>query len=241
MAVWCGPPAVSQLSAAVARSGFGRHTARATGRRGSGASGATTSTSLAISRNRSPRSARPRMTRRAGRGVEHEPDGVRAAADRQRMDLAGRAARGDRRADLEHVRPEHLRDRIAEVVRVVLHERRPAGQALGHDLEDAHEGRGLPVALGAEAVALGHQALDADPGQLPELAEVLERVGEGAEAAVLEERPQPGLDPRGDPELGPPVAGRPQARGHVVRRVVGLDERVDVAPRRPRRPEPPGR
>ena len=40
--VWCGPPAVSQDSVEVWRSGAGRHTARATGRFGSGALGATT-------------------------------------------------------------------------------------------------------------------------------------------------------------------------------------------------------
>ena len=66
-AVWCGPPAVSHASAAVASEGRGRQTARATGSFGSGASASTTSTSLAMSRNRSPRSARPRMT--AGPGA----------------------------------------------------------------------------------------------------------------------------------------------------------------------------
>ena len=44
--VWCGPPAISHASAEVARSGFGFHTARATGSRGSGSSGSTSSTSF---------------------------------------------------------------------------------------------------------------------------------------------------------------------------------------------------
>ena len=38
-----------------------------------------------------------------------------------------------------------------------------------------------------EAVAIRHQPLDADARQLLERAEVLERVGERAEAALLEE------------------------------------------------------
>ncbi len=55
--VWCGPPARIQAAAAVFRSGRGIHTARATGSLGSGSSGATTSTSLTIMRNRLPRSS----------------------------------------------------------------------------------------------------------------------------------------------------------------------------------------
>ena len=62
-----------------------------------------------------------------------------------------------------------------EVVGVVLHEARAAGQPRTHDVRDAHEDRGLPVALGAEAVALGHEPLHGEPGQLLERAEVLER------------------------------------------------------------------
>ena len=41
----------------------------------------------------------------------------------------------------------------------------------------------LPVALGAEAVAVGHQALHGDPGQLAQPAEVLEVGREGVEPA----------------------------------------------------------
>ncbi len=99
------------------------------------------------------------------------------------------------------MRAEDLRDRIAEVVGVVLHERRPAGQPRRHDLEDADERGCLPVALGAEAVAVGHQPLDADPGQLVEVAQVLERVGEAPEPAVVEERREPAFDPGGRPQL----------------------------------------
>ena len=103
----------------------------------------------------------------------------------------------------------------------------PPGSPSAIDLEDPDERRGLPVAFRAEAVAVGHQPLDADPGQLLEPAEVLERVGERAEAAVLHERPQARLDPGRRPQLRVPVAAAPQRRCHVVGVVVGVDEVVD--------------
>jgi hypothetical protein len=106
--VWCGPPAVSQPSVEVGRSGRGSQTARATGSFGSGSSGSTTSISLATQRNRSPRSHQPDDDAGPGRR-EHQPDRVLAAADAQRVDLAATGLAGDRRADLEHVRAEDLR------------------------------------------------------------------------------------------------------------------------------------
>ena len=54
--------------------------------------------------------------------------------------------------------------------------RRAAGQARAHHVRDAHEDRGLPVALGAEAVALGHEPLHGEAGQLLQRAEVFEVV-----------------------------------------------------------------
>ena len=161
------------------------------------------------------------------RRVEHEPDRVGAAADRERVDLARGPVAGERRADLEHVGAEDLGDRVAEVVGVVLHERRPAGQPVGHDLQDPDERGRLPVALGAEAVAVGHQPLDADARQLLERAEVLERVGERAEAAVLDERPQAGLDPGRRPQLGVALAAPAQRQGDVVCVLVLRDQVVD--------------
>ena len=233
-AVWCGPPATSHASAAVARSGRGRQTARATGSRGSSSSGSTTSTSFATSRKRSPRSSRPTTTAGPGAGGEDQPHRIVLAADRQRVDLARRLPAGDRRADLEHVRAEHLRPVGRQVVRVVLHERRAAREAGAHHLDDADERRGLPVALGAEAVAVGHQPLDGDAGQLGKLAEVLERVGEGPEAAGLEERAQAGLDPGRVAQGLVPLAVRAKRRREVV--LVGVARRR--APRRPRRERP---
>ena len=120
--VWCGAPARIHDSADVSKLGRGSHTARATGSFGSGSFGATTSISLAVSRNRSPRSARPTTTAGPGVGVEHQPDRVLPAADAQRMDLQRRR----RAAMLGHTSSMCApRTRLApgpQVVRVVLHE-----------------------------------------------------------------------------------------------------------------------
>ncbi len=73
---------------------------------------------------------------------------------------------------------------------------------------------GLPVALGAEAVAVGHQPLHGQAGQLAQAAEVLEGGGERAEAAGLEEGPQrrPRSGRRSGATRGGLAAGR-AARG----------------------------
>ena len=164
--LWCGPPARSHASAAVAKSGFGFHNARATGRRGRASSGSTSSTSFSTSRKRSPRSSIAATTAGPGAAVKTSRTGSCLAADRERVDLARRPFRGDRGADLEHVRAEHLRAGRRQVVGVVLHERRAAGRPVAHHLHDADERGRLPVAFGAEPVAVGHQPLDGDPGKL---------------------------------------------------------------------------
>ena len=71
-----------------------------------------------------------------------------------------------------------------------------ARQARPHHFRGAQQRRRLPVAFGTEPVAVGHQALDAEPWQLRQVAEVLEGIGERLEAAGVEERPESGLDPR---------------------------------------------
>src|SRR5512135_2055752 len=107
-----------------------------------------------------------------------------------------------------------------EVVGVVLHERGPAGQAGRHDLHRPDEQGRLPVALGAEAVAVGHQALDADPRELDEVAEVLEGVRDGSEAAGLEEAPETDLDPGSLAKGWPAIAAGPERWRHPVAGVV---------------------
>ena len=71
----------------------------------------------------------------------------------------------------------------------------PPGRPVAITFDRADEGGGLPVALGAEAVAVGHQALDGEARELLEAVQVLEGVGEGGEAALLEEGAQAHLDP----------------------------------------------
>ena len=86
----------------------------------------------------------------------------------------------------------------------------------------------LPVALGTEAVAVGHEALRSDTRQLDEATEVLEGIREGSEAAALKERAQAELDPGCFAECRPALTVAPQRRRHVVARVVCADEPVDV-------------
>ena len=146
------------------------------------------------------------------RHVEDEARRVGLAADPERVDLERGLPLGDRGADLEHVRPEHLRALRVEVVGVVLHEGRAARKAAGHHLRRADEGRGLPVALGPEPVAVGHQALDGEAGKLGQAVEVLERRGEGGEAALPQEGPHPGLDPGLLAQVGRAARGSPRSR-----------------------------
>ena len=171
------------------------------------------SISLATRRRRVPMSTMPTTTPGPACAGEDEAHGVLALAHEERVDLAAGRAGGDGRADLQHVRTEHGRRGGPEVVGVVLHEGDAAVEALAHGLDDAHERRRLPVALGAEAVAVGHQPLGADAGQLLEAAEVLEGVDEGTEAALGQERPQAQLDARGVAQGLAPVAVRAAASG----------------------------
>ena len=231
--VWCGPPAISQASAEVARSGFGLHTARATGSRGSGSSGSTISTSLAIIRKRSPRSRIAALSAGPGGAVKTSRTGSsRPPIESGWISHDGTPA-GDRRAHLEHVRAEDPLLAGGEVVGVVLHERRPAGKPLPHGLHHAHERRRLPVAFSAEAVAVGHQPLDGDPGKLPQAVQVLEGVGERARAERVEQPAQAGLDPRRVAEGRRAASPSGAKRGDEV--VGGLDTRRPAG--RPRRPD----
>ena len=90
IAVWCGPPAVSHASAAVARlgprspDGPGDRQVR---QRRVGVD------DVDLARDQPEAVAEVGQAeddRRTGRGVEHEPDRVGPAADRQRVDLARR-------------------------------------------------------------------------------------------------------------------------------------------------------
>ena len=197
----------SRPAALVARSGRGLHTARATGRRGSGCGGSITSTTVATSRKRVPMSTIEAATAWPGCASNTSRTGsALPPIDSGWTSRRGRP-RGDRLADLEHVRPEAEVPVGGQVVRVVLHERDAARQAARHDLHGADHRRGLPVALGAEAVAVAHQPLDGEARQLGHAVEVLEGRGERREPAGVEEAAQADLDPR-------PVAQRLGALAH---------------------------
>ena len=206
--VWCGPPAVSHSSAEVDSDGAGFHTARATGRFGSGSSGGD---DLDLVGHQPEPVAH----------VDHADHGGRARVRRRTPAAPGPPGRrcpsgwisqvgvaaAMRRADLEHVRAEDLRLARPEVVGVVLHERGAARLRAGaHRLDRGEQRGGLPVALAAEAVAVGHQPLHGQARELAQPAEVLEVGGEGAEPAVEQELAQPGLDAGGVAQRRVPVA-----------------------------------
>ena len=167
---------------------------------------------------------------RPGCSSELQADRVFAIADRKWVDLQRRRRRaGDRRTDLEHVGAEDPFVPRNERVGVVLHERGSAGLAVTDHLERAQHHRGLPVALGAEPVAIGHESLDGEAGELAETAEVLEVGGERAEPAGLEERTQSELDARSVAQRFVSVPASAQFGSDVVGRLVLADEIVDVA------------
>jgi hypothetical protein len=127
MTVWCAAPAVSQQAALVAKSGCGFQIARPTG--SFGRSGASTfSTTFATRRNRSRMSLIATTTAGPGSAVKTR----RTGSSLPPMPSAWISSRGfcgrQRRRHLEHVRAEDLLVARDEVVRVVLHEARAAGQ-----------------------------------------------------------------------------------------------------------------
>ena len=190
-----------------------------------------TSTIVETIRNRSPRSVSEPMTAVPGWASKTSRTGsALPPIDSGWISRRGRVRR-DRLADLEHVRAQHeIVASGVEVVGVVLHEGHAAGQAVGHDLHRPDHGGRLPVAFGAEAVAVAHQALDGKAGQLGQPVEVLEGVGEGDEPTVVEESAQPELDPRAVAQRDARSPPGRSSGDHVVLVEIRLDER-----RRPRR------
>ena len=115
-----------------------------------------------------------------------------------------------------------------EVVRVVLHERGAAGEPLGDHLQRPQHHRRLPVALGPEAEAVGHQALHGQTGQLAQPAEILEVGRERLQPAPLEERTQAELDARPVAQGLVALTALAQLGDDVVGVLVLGDEGVDV-------------
>ena len=116
---------------------------------------------------------------------EDEAGRVVLTTDVERMDFDARFVAGNRRVDLEHVCAKDGLMALAQVERVVFHEDRAV--IVGHDLQEARQGRRLPVALCAESVAIAHQELSSEARQLLEALEVLEVRREGRVALVIEE------------------------------------------------------
>ena len=85
--VWCGPPATSHASAAVGRSGCGRHSARATGSFGKGRSGVFQLDLVDEQAEAVAEVDKCHYHRRPTARGEDEPDRVIPAADRERVDL----------------------------------------------------------------------------------------------------------------------------------------------------------
>ena len=136
----------------------------ATGSLGSGFRGLTASTSLTKnSRKRLPRSTID--TLRLGPAGRRRP-AARDPPCRQcrAVNLAARFSGGDRRANLQHVGAEARSSRRLEVVGVILHEDVPPLRPCGHHLGARIMRGGFPVALGAEAVAVGHEPLSGEAG-----------------------------------------------------------------------------
>jgi len=81
------------------------------------------------------------------------------------------------RTNFQHVRPED--DLVAgrEMISVIFHERRATREAARHDFHGADERGGFPIAFASEAVAVGHQALRREAGQLHETVQIFKRCG----------------------------------------------------------------
>ena len=103
----------------------------------------------------------------------------------------------------------------------------PPGLVGAHGLDRVQHHRGLPVALAAEAVTLGHQPLHRQPGKLAEATQILEVRGEGAEATLGEEGAQPGLDPGAVTQRLMSITAGRQFRHHLVELGVLLHQLVD--------------
>ena len=86
----------------------------------------------------------------------------------------------------------------------------PPGKPVRHHLHRPHQRSRLPIAFGAETVAVRHQPLHREARQLRQAVEVFERVGEGFEPALVQERPQSDLDLRRIAERLVPRATFPQ-------------------------------
>ena len=134
----------------------------------------------------------------AGLGGEDQTCRILAVAHGQRDDLDADVAVRDGGADLQHVGFQDAFLARDQVVGVILVEAGALGalHALGHDLHQADHTCGLPVALGAEAVSLLHQALDCKTRQLLQGSQIAEVGDDGLIILLLQEALEADLDLR---------------------------------------------
>ena len=167
---------------------------------------------------------------RAGLGGEDQARGVLAVAHGERRGADGDLALGHGRVDLGHVGLEDAVLARDQVVGVVLHERGALGGRVagGHDLHEAHHRGCLPVALGAKAVALLHEALNRERRQLLEAAEVAEVVGEGVVVVLHEEALDADLLGGLDLDMGAELLRVTAVEHQIVGVVVLVGEGLDL-------------
>src|SRR5699024_3709847 len=91
------------------------------------------------------------------------------------------------RADFKHVCAEDLLTARNKVIGVILHEAGSTGQAIAHDLRDTNENASLLVTFSTKSIAIGHQPLYCETGQLAQSTKVFEGVSECTGIFALED------------------------------------------------------
>ncbi len=99
------------------------------------------------------------------------------------MNFQRRFVVGNRFTHLQHVGTEHELALGIEIVGVILHEGGSSRQIRRHHFHGADQCGSFPIALAAETVAVGHQALHREARQLLETVQILKGRGE-TDAAV---------------------------------------------------------
>ena len=166
----------------------------------------------------------------AGLAGEDQARRVLTVAHGQRRGADRDLALGDGGVDLGHVGLEDAVLARDQVVGVVLEQRGAleVGVRRGHGLHHADHARGLPVALGAEAVALLHEALDGEGRQLLHAAEVAEVIGEAVVVVLDEEALDADLLGGLDLDVATELLRVTPVHNELVGVVVLVGERLDL-------------
>ena len=92
------------------------------------------------------------------------------------MDLDPGLFRRAAGADLQHMGAKTVLLPFHQMIGIILHKEGAAVAALSHGFENGRHGGHLPVSLAAVAVALGHEVLGGQAGELVHAVQVLEGV-----------------------------------------------------------------